>query len=75
MAWTQQRLTEVVEQNEVWLLSQAGVVGVGVGLDAAGQICVQVLTDGIKPEIRRSVEQRFQGVPLMFDNTGPIEAL
>jgi len=75
MAWTQEQLAGVIEQNEAWLLSQAGVVGVGVGLDRDGNACVEVLTDDVSPDVRRSVEMRLNRVPLVFTNTGTIEAL
>ena len=74
MAWTQKKLADVIERNETWLLSQAGVVGVGVGMGGDGDACVEVLTDGLTPELRRLVEQRLAGVPLLFTNTGGIRA-
>ena len=75
MAWTQKQLADVIERNEEWLLSQNGIVGVGVGLDADGNVCVEVLTDDVPSDVRRSVERRLEGVPVVFTNTGTIEAL
>ena len=63
-------MAEVIKWNEAWLLSRAGVVGVGVGLDAKGDPRVEVLTDGMTPEVRRAVEERLDGVPLIFTNPG-----
>jgi len=70
MEWTQKQLSDVIEWNEAWLLSRTGVVGVGLGRDASGNPRLEVLTDGVTPDVRRAVEQRLDGVPLVFTSTG-----
>lgn len=74
MAWTQQRLEEVLRNNDLWLLNQPGVTAVAVALNSAGLPCLEISTDGITPESRRRVEERLRGVPMVFTHTGPINA-
>jgi hypothetical protein len=70
MEWTQKQLSDVIEWNEAWLLSRAGVTGVGVTHDASGNPQVEIATDSVTPDVRRAVEQRLDGVPVVFTNAG-----
>jgi hypothetical protein len=74
MAWTQQRLAKVILENDLWLLNQPGVTAVSIALDSAGTPCLEISTDSITPDSQRRVEERLQGVPLVFTHTGPINA-
>jgi hypothetical protein len=72
MAWTQQQLEEEIHRSDVWLLQQPGVTGVGIALDRAGRLCLQITTDQITAETRLKVEKKLNGLPLAFVESGPI---
>lgn len=65
----------MVKNHDVWLLSQPGIVAVGIVLDPAGSPCLEISTDELPPPTRRAVKQRLKDVPIRFRHTGPINAL
>jgi hypothetical protein len=74
MDWTEQRLSQLLQRHETWLLSQPGVVGVGVALGRHDPLCLEVLTDGLSPATRHDIAERLRGAPVQFSETGPITA-
>lgn len=71
-ALTEDELRKIRDENETWLRGQQGVVGTGIGLNAAGQVCLKVYGNRIAPETRNSILARLQGVPTSLEETGEI---
>lgn len=72
--WTEETLMQARDEHESWLMQQDGIVGTMVAYDTAGRLCLKILTDHMNAETRRQIGERFAGVPLDFEDTGPMEA-
>jgi hypothetical protein len=75
MKWTREALQAVQDQQEDWLLQQPGVCGVGITTEGSAPLSLQVLTNQMEDSVRRSIRDRLDDVPLVFTESGPIEAL
>lgn len=72
--WTEETLMQARDQHEDWLMQQDGVVGTMLGYDTIGRLCLRVLTDHMDAKTRSRIAERFQSIPLDFEDTGPMEA-
>ncbi len=75
MKWTREALQAVQDQQEDWLLQQPGVRGVGITTEGNVPLSLQVLTNQMEDSVRQSIRERLDDVPLVFTESGPIEAL
>lgn len=67
-------IVTVKEQNEPWLLSLPGVVGVGIG-ECDGQPCIKVFAMENTPELTRQIPRQIEGYPVEIEVIGPITVL
>lgn len=65
-------IAEVKDQHAGKLMSQPGVVAVGIG-EHEGKPCIVVLTDGRKVEGRK-LPKTLEGYPVVTQDSGPIQA-
>jgi len=56
------------------LLSQAGVVGVGIGVDAGSQALLEVFVEDARSSLARGIPDLLEGVHVRVRETGPFEA-
>ena len=73
--WTEEALLEARDSREDWLMSHDFVIGSGVGFDRHGNLCVKIMTDNASAADRMAITAYFEGVPLLFEQTGPMTAL
>ena len=71
-ALTADELLKIRDEHEAWLQRQPGVVGTGVGLNAAGEICLKVFSDRMTPQTRNSILERLSGIPTSVEESGPL---
>lgn len=73
--WSESKLAAVRDQHDDWLMQQPSVMGSSIGYDKKGRLCVKILTDQADAKLRNEIEKRMSGVPIDFEESGPIEAL
>jgi hypothetical protein len=74
MEWNEQRLQDVRDEHEVWLMQQPFIHGTGIGQDDQGQLCIKIYTDAADAKAYQAVRDHLKGIPLCFEETGPIHA-
>ena len=72
MEWDEDRLLEVRDRHEEWLMKQAGVQGTCLGVDETGRLCIKILTNQMDAASREALRLRLGKVPVSFDDTGEI---
>ena len=74
MEWDQLQLLEARDEHDDWLMRQPGVEGSSVGYDGQGNLCIKILTDSMGAAERDRIRERLRGLPVAFQETGPIVA-
>jgi hypothetical protein len=65
----------IQERHQEALMALPGVVGVGIGLDAAtGQLRLEVYLDRANPELEHALPESLEGLPVRAVVTGPVVA-
>lgn len=67
-------IQEVKKQHEARFLDMAGVVSVGIGLDADGNQAIIVGLDSPNPETEAKIPESVQGYPVVVQIVGAIKA-
>ena len=71
MAYT---IREVKAKYERQLMSQPGVISVGIGRGDDGKPVIVVGLDGLRPETRKAMPKELEGYRVRVEVTGPIKA-
>lgn len=75
MQWTEDQLATMCEEHEAWLLQHTFIVGTAIGYDDQGQLAIKILTDSANAQQRELVMNHLKELPVLFEETGLIEAL
>jgi hypothetical protein len=75
MKWDEATLAAERDRYEDWLMQQPFVTGVGIGYNDQGQLALKILTDAANAADRERVRTHIKGVPVFFEETGPVKAL
>ena len=73
--WDESRLMAARDQHEDWLMQHPHVTGTAIGYDNHGHLSIKILTDHADAAVRCEIESRLQGIPICFEEIGPVEAL
>lgn len=65
--FSERELAALRDRHESWLMSQQGVTGTSIGLDAGGDLVLRIFTVGATPATRSNVAARLPGVPLAWE--------
>ncbi len=71
-SFDQAELLDLRDRHEVWLRSQPGVVGTGVGMDRTGAICLKVFTNRMTHTTRDAIQDRLTGWPVALEEVGEV---
>ena len=71
MAYT---ILKVKEKYERQLMSQPGVISVGIGRGEDGKPTIVVSLDGRRTETRKALPKELEGYRVRVEVTGPIKA-
>ncbi len=58
-----------------WLARQPGCGGIGIGVDSSSKPCMKIFTRLMSNDVRKSIEQRLDGVNIEFVEIGRVEKL
>ncbi len=72
---TEEEIREVKRRHSPNLLRQAGVCGVGVEKDEAGNYVIALHLDTDDPEVRARLPQQIEGYNVKFLFSGPFRKL
>jgi hypothetical protein len=72
---SEQEAGEIKRRHAAGLLKLAGVSGVGVEKDAAGNYILVIHIDSADPEITASLPKDVEGLPVRITRTGPFRKL
>lgn len=69
------RIEQVKEKYEARLMSQNGVVGVGIGERPRGKPCIKVYVKELLPEIVIKIPRKLEGFRVVIEPIGEIKSL
>lgn len=67
-------VSDVIQRHGAWIIQQPGVAGCDNSDDKAGNPCLRVFSDGVTEDTRSEIKRKVDPVPVIFEETGPIEA-
>lgn len=70
--FTESELRQTLEKHSIWLFKQPQVVGHGVGIDKDGRMVIKIFVNGLSKSGLEEIEKKFDGVPVVFEDHGPI---
>lgn len=73
MAYTESQLLAEKRKHDGWLQQQPGVVGTGIGHSAGGELCIKIYTDRMPQATKQQIQNRLQGIPVDFEESGELE--
>ena len=71
-SYTLEQLSPLRQRHDRWLRAQPGVVGTGIGLNAAGEVCIKVFSNRLAAATRTAIYDRLRGLPVAVEEVGEI---
>jgi hypothetical protein len=68
-------IEDVMNRYQEQILEYEGVVGIGVGQSATGELCIKVFVDKREPSVEEQVPGELEGYPVEIEEVGDIKAL
>lgn len=74
MSRTADELKQIRDQHRDWIRTQPGIKGSAISENGAQQPCLRFYSDRASDETKAKIRERFNGIPVTFEETGEIKA-